>query len=169
MDPKPLSPAPAKSGPSTPPGVAQLLRQLPAADHGLVEALVCRLPTTREMVSAARFWDDVYERSRVAEHWIAGNRIKGVEFDAYYDRWMAAMTEVVKVAVELARRAQLIKVLQDHKRLLAHFGYQLDDLKVGEKKPKKKAPAGAEDKLKKAASPAAPPGVPTPAALAAAS
>ncbi len=141
---RPQSPSPAKPGvpvpavPVLPRSVQQLVGRLRPEDSDLIEALMCRLPTTREMVSVARFWDDIYERAKTAEHWISGNRIKGAEFDAYYDRWKKAMEEVIRIGIELGRRANLVSVFQEHRRLLAHFDYQPNGLKFGEDASRKK-------------------------------
>ena len=130
----------AKWAPPTPPAtprlprsVEQLLEWLDPKDFGKVETLICSMPSTRELVGVARFLDQTWNQARNAEFRVA-SRITGVEMDAYYDRWKAALSELVAIGCELARRAGLVEQLQRHKRVLGHYGYGPTGLKAAPEK-----------------------------------
>jgi hypothetical protein len=157
-----LAPAPAPKAPfgaprpRLPRSFEQVLEWLDPKDYGKVETLICSMPSTREMVLVARFLDQTWNQARNAEYRIGAGRISGAEMDAFYDRWKAALGELVKIGVELGRRAGLTEILQRHKKVLAHFGYETSGRKSG------------GERTPSPAKPPAAPKVPAPAAVSAA-
>jgi hypothetical protein len=129
---KPQAPGPR---PRLPRSCEQILEWLDPKDYGKVETLVCSMPSSREMVLVARFLDRTWNQARNAEYRIGDSRITGAQMDAYYDRWKAALGELVAIGVELGRRAGLTEILQRHKKVLAHFGYEQNGVKTGTEKP----------------------------------
>jgi hypothetical protein len=148
-------PAAAPPAPRLPRTVMQLLEWLDPKDYGKVETLICSMPSTKEVVLVARFLDQVWNQARNAEYRIGASRITGAEMDEYYDRWKASLLELMKIGIELSRRAGLTEILQKHKRVLAHFGYETSGRVSGGGMPPA-SPAGKAPKPAAAAvSPAA--------------
>jgi hypothetical protein len=149
----------AQKAPASPPEprlprtVVQLLEWLDPKDYGKVETILCGMPSTKEVVLVARFLDQVWNQARNAEYRIGASRITGAEMDEYYDRWKASLLELMKIGIELSRRAGLTEILQKHKRVLAHFGYETSGRVSGGERPPVSSAAKA---LKSAATAAAP-------------
>lgn len=117
---KPAVPAPR---PRLPRSFEQLLEWLDPKDYGKVETLICSMPSSREMVLVTRFLDHTWNQARNAEFRMGSARITGAEMDSYYDRWKAALGELVAIGCELGGRAGLTEILQRHKKVLGHYGY----------------------------------------------
>ena len=116
----PVGPAPQQVLPRS---VVQLLSWLDPKEYRKVETLVCMMPSTRELVLVARFLDTVWNQARNAEFRIGTSRITGSEMDGFYDRWKAALGELMLIGIELGRRTGLTEIMQRHKTVLDHFGY----------------------------------------------
>jgi hypothetical protein len=128
-----VPPASTASAPQTlPRSVQQLLGWLDPREYNKVETVLCGMPLTREVVLAARFLDQVWNHARNAEYRIGTNRISGTEMDGYYGRFQFAVGELVSIGVELARRSGLTEILQRHKKVLIHHGFQPNGQKVHE-------------------------------------
>ena len=123
----PVIPAPPSRAPISaelPRSVQQLLGWLDPREYGKVETVLCGMPITRELVLATRFLDQVWNHARNAEYRVGTGRISGVEMDGYYGRFQLAVGELVSIGVELARRTGLSEILQRHKKVLLHHGFQ---------------------------------------------
>lgn len=154
VPPAPAAPqvAPARSTPPRrlPRSVEQLLTWLRPEDENKVETLLCGMPLTKELVLAARFLDQVWTHARNAEYRVGAGRISGADMDLYYERFQASVKELVSIGVELAKRAGLTEIVQRHKKILGHHGFQPNGQqkaaapkpavpKVGPKAPEKDA------------------------------
>jgi hypothetical protein len=128
---RPPGPPAAASGPRLPRSVEQVLEWLDPKDYAKLETVLCSMPCTKEAVLVARFLDQVWNHARNAEYRIGASRITGNEMDAYYDRWKSSLAEHMKIGIELSRRAGLTEILQRHKKVLAHFGYETNGRKAG--------------------------------------
>lgn len=129
-----VAPRPPK-GPSPvelPRSVQQLLGWLDPREYNKVETVLCGIPITRELVLATRFLDQVWIHARNAEYRVGTGRISGVEMDGYYGRFQLAVGELVAIGVELARRTGLSEILQRHKKVLLHHGFQSNGQKTRE-------------------------------------
>jgi hypothetical protein len=118
-----------------PRSVVQLLEWLDPKDYRKVETMVCMMPSTRELILVARFLDAIWNQARNAEFRIGASRITGAEMDGFYDRWKAALGELTQIGIELGRRTGLTEIMQRHKTVLAHFGYDTSGRPLGGERP----------------------------------